>query len=137
MTTRQWTPRSAKILCATAFLLVIVFAGWWALYPGPDDPKGMIYIAWRTGLPTGDPDRELGTMVGDIHRQNLVIGKTKSELIRKFGYVTSFDEASEYYRFCYNTSDYKGTQMLFLRRSNWMVVMRNGRATDLVLLKGC
>jgi len=76
-------------------------------------------------------------MVGDIHRQNLVIGKTKSELIRKFGYVTSFDEASEYYRFCYNTSDYKGTQMLFLRRSNWMVVMRNGRATDLVLLKGC
>jgi hypothetical protein len=96
-----------------------------------------MYIGWRLGLPTVDQDRALGTMVGDVHRETLVIGKTKNELIRKFGYVTSLNEASEYIKYCYNNSDYRGKQVLFLRRSNWQVVMKDGRAESIVLVKGC
>jgi hypothetical protein len=138
MTKRRPAPRFAKILGAFILLAIIVFGGWWAKYPG-DDPKGLLYIGWRIGLPTLDPDRALGTMVGDTHKDALVIGKTKDELIRKFGYVTSLDDpSSQYVKFCYDHIDYyRGKQVLILRRSNWMVVMKDGRAVELVLVKGC
>jgi hypothetical protein len=128
--------RSRKILWLVV-IFVAFFGMWWATYPGPDDPKGIMYIGWRFGLPSLNPDRALGTMVGDIHRENLVIGKTKDELIRRFGYVTTVDQASEYVRYCYFNSPYYGKDVLILRYSNWMVLMDNGRAVDLVLVKGC
>jgi hypothetical protein len=130
---------SGKALGVIILLVVVVLGGWWALYPGPDEPKGMLYIGWRLGLPTMDQDRALGTMVGDVHREGLVIGKSKDELRARFGYVTTLDEpSSEYVRFCYNNYDtYRGKDVLILRRSNWMVVMKDGRAEDLVLVKGC
>jgi hypothetical protein len=137
MTTRRLLVRVGKILGAIILLAIVILGCWWALYPGPDDPKGFMYIGWRLGLPTIDQDRALGTMVGDVHRETLVIGKTKEELIRKFGYVTSLSEASEYIKYCYNNSDYRGKQVLFLRRSNWQVVMKDGRAESIVLVKGC
>ncbi len=107
------------------------------MYPGPYDPKGFMYVGWKLGLPTLDPDRALETMVGDSHTETLVVGKTQSELVKRFGYVTSLNDAAPYYKFCYNTSGYKGSEATFLRRSNWMVVMKDGRATALVLMKGC
>ena len=118
-------------------LVAVVIGVWWATYPGPDDPKGFIYIGWRLGLPTMDQDRALETMVGDIHRDDLVIGKTRDELINKFGYVTTIDRASGYVKYCYTNSPYSGKQVLILRNSNWMVVMKNDRVADLVLAKGC
>jgi hypothetical protein len=128
--------RWMKILGAVILLVIVVFGGWWATYPGPD-PKGFMYIGWRLGLPTLNEDLALGSMVGDIHREDLVIGKTQDELIKRFGYLTSLDDTGGYNKFCYNNSDYKGKQVLFLRRSNWMVVMKDGKAADLVLVKGC
>jgi hypothetical protein len=138
MNIRRPLIRFGKILGAVVLLAVVVLGAWWALYPGPD-PKGFEYIGWRLGLPTRGQDRALGTMVGDVHRETLVIGKTKDELISRFGYVTTLDEpSSQYVKFCYDNSDYyRGKQILILRRSNWMVVMQNGRAVDLVLVKGC
>ncbi len=139
MTARRLMVRVSKILGAIILFVIVIFAGWWALYPGPDDPKGITYIGWRLGLPTVDQDRALETMVGDVHKETLVIGKTKNELISKFGYVTSLDDpSSRYVKFCYDNSDYyRGMQVLILRRSNWMVVMKDDRAVDLVLVKGC
>ena len=76
-------------------------------------------------------------MIDDVHRGDLVIGKTKGELAQKFGYVTTLDEASQYIKYCYDNSDYRGKQVLFLRRSNWQVVMKDARALEIVLVKGC
>jgi len=84
-----------------------------------------------------DLDKATSTMVGDIHPDRLVVGKTKEELVKKFGYVTTLDNASEYLKYCYFNSPYYGKQVLILRSSNWMVLMKNGRAADLILVKGC
>jgi len=139
MAARRSLVQLGKILGGTILLAIVALGGWWATYPGPDDPKGLMYVGWRLGLPTLDPDRALGTMVGDRHRDGLVIGKTREELVRRFGFVTSLDEpSSQYVRFCYNNFDYyRVKQVLILRRSNWMVVMKDDRAVDLVLVKGC
>jgi len=94
-----------EILCGIILLAVVVLGGWWAIYPGPDDPKGFMYVGWRLGLPTLGPDRALGTMVGDGHSKDLVFGKTEAELIKKFGYVTPLSQTDDgYYGFCYRTS---------------------------------
>jgi hypothetical protein len=137
MTQRQKIVKICKIFGAIVALALVFFGGWWALYPGLDDPKGMMYIGWRLGLPTLDQDRALGTMVGDVHRGGLVVGKTKDELIDKFGYVTTLDQASEYVQYCYYNSPYFGKQALVLRHSNWTVLMKDGRATELIIAKGC
>ena len=139
MTARQVVVHCGKTLAAIILFAIVAFGGWWASYPGWYDPKGFLYIGWRLGLPTVDQDRALETMVGDVHRETLVIGKTKGQLTSKFGYLTSLDDpSSRYVKFCYDNSDYyRGKQVLILRRSNWMVVMKDDRAIDLVLVKGC
>ncbi|HTW48507.1 MAG TPA: hypothetical protein VMD92_11185 [Acidobacteriaceae bacterium] len=126
-------------LYTVAGLLVIVFGIVAAslLFPGIDDPKDIRYRAWKVGLYRLDSDQALGTMVGDPQRNELVLGKTKEQLIRKFGYVSSSEEATDYVRHCYADNPYSGKQVLVLRNSNWMVVMQNGVAADLLRVKGC
>jgi len=129
--------RFGQILGLVILFVIVVFGAWWAIYPGPD-PKGFEYIGWRLGLPTLRTDEALGVMVGDHHGRNLVIGKTQGELLKRFGYLLTLDQANSYYRrYCVNPADYVGKEVFMLRQSNWMVVMQNGRAVDLVLLKGC
>ena len=128
--------KSAKIVGFFLVLTMIVIGGWWVVYPG-QDPKGFEYIGWRLGLPSLNPDLALGSMIGDVHRDGLVIGKTRDELVKKFGYVTEVNRHSAYWWYCYFNSPYYGKDVLILRRSNWMVVMKDGRAEELVLLKGC
>jgi hypothetical protein len=107
------------------------------MYHGPGDRKDLRYQAWKLGLYPFDLDQATSTMVGDISPDRLVVGKTKEELIKKFGFVTPLDQASAYIKFCYFNSPYYGKQVLILRHSDWMVVMQGDRAVDLVLLKGC
>ena len=124
-------------LIATVLLIVTGLALWQTLYHGPGDRKDLRYQAWKIGLLPMDLDKATSTMVGDIHPDRLVVGKTKEELVKKFGYVTTLDNASEYLKYCYFNSPYYGKQVLILRSSNWMVLMKNGRAADLILVKGC
>jgi hypothetical protein len=107
------------------------------MYPGPYDSKCIRYQAWKLGIPLLTEDQGLETMVADSHRESLVIGKTEADLTKRFGYVTPMSRASEYYKFCYRTSGRPMQPALMLRNSNWMVLMKDGRAEDLVLLKGC
>jgi hypothetical protein len=137
MSIRRWKITPGKLLIAIGALTVAFLALWQAAYPSWADPKNPQYVAWKLGILPMNLDHVMETMVGDFRSTDLVIGKTQDELIKRFGYVTSLDEASRYYKFCYSTSDYKGKQVLFLRRSNWMVVMQDGRAVGLVLMKGC
>jgi hypothetical protein len=108
------------------------------MYPGYD-PKNIHYVAWKWGLVPIDLDKALEIMVGDgvPSKFPLVIGKSEEDLKKRFGYLRTLDEAAPYYRFCYSTSFWNGKNVKFLRTSNWMVVFEGGKATDLVLLKGC
>ena len=55
----------------------------------------------------------------------------------KFGYVSSINQASPYAKYCYENSPYWGKPVLFLRNSNWMVLMENDRAKELIRVSGC
>lgn len=107
------------------------------MFHGPNDTKDLRYQGWRLGIFPFDLDQATSTMIADAHRDDLVIGKTKEELIRKFGYLTPLDQASQYIKYCYFNSPYYGKLVLILRNSEWMVIMKNDRAEELVLVEGC
>jgi hypothetical protein len=128
-------------LLTTAVALVLAFSfafvGVWAFaYPEPD-PKNIKYVLWKHGLYRMNLDTASGTMIGDANREILVLGKSKVELREKFGYLSTLSEASPYLRGCYENSDWKSTDVLFIRKSLWMIVFSGDKATQLVLIKGC
>jgi hypothetical protein len=117
--------------------VLILSVGVWELLYHSADPKDLRYKGWKLGIYPMDPDSALETMVGDVHRDDLVIGKTEAELIKKFGYVTPMSQADEYNDYCYRTSGRPLQPALILRKSGWIVLMKDGRAEELVLFKGC
>ena len=130
---------SAQTSMAICALALCLFVGGWALtYPDYYDPKGMPYVMWKLGLTRIDPDRALSIMTHTNEPERLVLGKSEEELDRKFGYLTSVDNASPYLRGCYLSSAWNGKPVKFLRSSEWMVIFGdNRRATNLILVKGC
>jgi hypothetical protein len=82
-------------------------------------------------------DTATDTMVGDAGSDKLVVGKTKEQIEKRFGHLLAPDEASPYLRSCYLNSDWKDRSVLFISQNPWMIVFDNGKATDLVLIKGC
>ncbi len=129
--------RRNQLSLAILSILILFPLAWELLYHGPDEPKDLRYKGWKLGVYPMNPDKALETMVGDTYPDKLVVGKTEAELKKKFGYVTPLERTSEYVKYCYNNSDRRGQDVLMLRNSNWMVVMKNGRAQELVLVKGC
>jgi hypothetical protein len=117
-------------------VIVVFFAGWALTYPSSSDPKNVKYVLWKAGLYKVSLDRATTAMIGDPNRDKLVVGKTKEQLRSKFGSLLSPVEASPYLRECYQTSDWKDRDVLFIGRSPWMVVFDGDRATNLVLIKG-
>jgi len=69
------------------FFLVAVVGGWELTYWSESDPKNIKYVIWKTGLYRMNLDSVTGTMIGDPGREKLIIGKTKSELRKRFGYL--------------------------------------------------
>jgi hypothetical protein len=129
--------RKAGVLCSLVLVVAVVFLGGWALtYPSPD-PKSIKYVLWKANLYRLNLDEATGTMVGDRHRDELVVGKTKAQLRRKFGSLLSPADASPYLRGCYQNSAWKDRAVLFIGQSSWMVVFDGDKATNLVLVKGC
>lgn len=130
-----------KKLGARIVAVVLIFIAapvvWILTYPSASDPKNIKYVLWKHGLYRMDLDSASGTMIGDANREMLVLGKTKVELREKFGYLSTLPEASPYLRSCYENSDWKGADVLFIRKSPWMIVFSGDRATELVLIKGC
>jgi hypothetical protein len=108
---------------------------WYATYPETSDPKNIRYVLWKIGLPTLDPDTATGTMIGDGTRDRLVLGKSRRQLQGRFGYLVTSSEASPYLRKCSGT--FAASDILFIRRSPWMVIFDGEKATELVLIKGC
>ena len=130
---RKPVTRAVALVVAFSIAVVIV---WTLTYPEPD-PKNIKYVLWKHGLYGMDLDTASGTMIGDANREILVLGKSKVELREKFGYLSTLSEASPYLRGCYENSDWKSTDVLFIRKSPWMIVFSGDKATQLVLIKGC
>ncbi len=125
-----------RVLYCLLGAVVLVVAVWCCTYSFAHDPKGLGYVLWKSGVYPLNPDRALDVMVGDGDRNKLVFGMTEAELRRKFGYLITPAEASSYLRWCLQTSPWRDSRVLFLRRSPWMVEFEGARASRLILMKG-
>jgi hypothetical protein len=129
--------KSRRFGIALSLLTTFLFLGLWVTtYPGCYDPKNVHYLLWKHGLASIDIDRALSIMTHD-DSQPLVVGKSEDEVRKRFGYLRSLDEARPYLQGCYRESAWNKERVMFLRDSEWMVIFRNGKATDLILVKGC
>jgi len=109
----------------------------WALtYPSESDSKNIKYVLWKHDLYRMNLDTAVGTMIGDISREKLVIGKSKTQLQRKFGYLTTPSDAHPYMKSCYLESPWKGQDVLLIRNGPWIVLFSGENAVDLRLCKG-
>lgn len=128
-----------------------VLVAWLATYPDDVDPKNIYYVLWKHGLNNNmNIDSALVAMSHDVWtvRRKRVRGLTKDQLKARFGYIRTLGEVSPDYQACYFTPGVffslgdravivaKIEDAFFLRDSPWMVVMKNGRAVDLILCKG-
>lgn len=130
---RKRSMRIAIIVLAAAAAFI---GGWILMYPSPGDPKNIKYVLWKAGLYPSYPV-VTSAMVGDCGSDKLVVGKTKAQLQEKFGLLTSLADASPYLVWVYQTSSWKGRDVLFIvGDSSWMVVFDGDKAVDLVLCKG-
>jgi hypothetical protein len=83
-----------------------------------------------------DLDKATGNMIGDGNPKLLVLGKTREQLREQFGYLLSPEKASDYLRGFYSAEGWKRGDVSFIRKSPWMVVFKDGKAEELVLVKG-
>lgn len=118
---------------------------WLGTYPDDVDPKNIYYVLWKHGLNNNmNLDSALAAMSHDVWPVRRVQGLTKDQLKARFGHIRSLQDATPYLQGCYSTPGSAGraeTQgnsedVAFLRDSPWMVVMKNGKAVDLILCKG-
>ena len=131
MTKSRWILLVAALLCGVV-LVVILFNR-----PDPIEATSVRYWAWKHGLAKMDADRALTEMVNDPNRDSIVVGKTEPELVAKFGFTLPIEQASPYVQYCYKNSPYTTSRVFMLRHSNWMVLMRDGKAAQLLRVSGC
>ncbi|MGA2810237.1 MAG: hypothetical protein ABSG16_02475 [Candidatus Acidiferrum sp.] len=131
-------------------LSLFVFYVWLGTYPDDVDPRNIYYVLWKRGLNNNmNLDSALAAMSHDGWPVRRVEGLTKDQLKARFGYVRTLAEVTPYFQACYFTPGVftlgnvgpaeiaaKSEDAVFLRDSPWMVVMKNGKAVDLVLCKG-
>lgn len=132
----------------TLFLLLVgvalLFVFWITAYPDRGDPKNIHYVLWKHGLNRNmNLDDAVGAMTHDTWAVRLVQGMTKDQLKSRFGYVRDYDEVGPYLQQCASpeASGELGLHpnrkdFVYRRDSWWMVIMRDGKAADLVLCKG-
>jgi hypothetical protein len=128
--------RPVKISAFILAAVVMFLCGWAITYPG-SDPKGMKYVFWKAGLYNMNASEATDAMVGDAYRDELVIGKTRTQLQKRFGPLISPADASPYLRGCYQNSAWSRRDVSFIANSAWMVVFDSDKSTELILVKGC
>jgi hypothetical protein len=114
------------------------------LYPEDYDPKNIHYVLWKHGLNANmNLDDAVAGMTHDTWAVNIVKGMSKEQLKSRFGYVRSYQEARPYLQLCYTPETVgelgvhpRGKEGVFLRESDWMAILDDGKTVDLVLCKG-
>lgn len=136
---------AALFVAVGVVLSFAVLAIWLGAYPDNVDPKNIYYVLWKHGLNDNmNLDYALGAMSHDVWPARHVQGLTKDQLKARFGYIRTLEEVTPYYRACHSIpgspgraeTEGRSEDAVFLRDSPWMVVMKNGKAVDLILCKG-
>jgi hypothetical protein len=122
-----------------------LFIEWVKRYPTDYDPKNIEYVLWKHGMNQNmNLDHAVEAMIHDTWAVKLVKGKSKEQLAAQFGYIATYSQARPYDQLC-DTIDAVGQlgihpdvskEVVFLRDSDWMVILDKGKAVDLVLCKG-
>lgn len=124
-----------RIVLICVFEIGLGFVFWYAMYPDSYDPKSIAYIGWKAHLLPMEPRRALSIMTHGANSDRLVVGDTRQESTRRFGFVLTADQVSPYLRdYCAATRP--SADVFFLNSSDYMVVMSNNQAVELVLCKG-
>lgn len=123
-----------KIVLVFALVILVVAGGWKALYPDRDDPKNLHYVLWKWHLASIDLDRAVSVMSHDSASEQMILGKNERSLTSRFGYLLSPEAASPCYRAEAQKAKTNGDKVLFLRRSDYMIVFHDGVATQVILL---
>ena len=108
---------------------------WQTMYPDQYDPKGLHYVLWKHHLAYMDVERASEIITHDRDRNSMILGRTKAELTQRFGYLKSPAEVRLYLRdYCWGARP--GSDAMFLRDRDLMIVFTDGRATDIVTCEG-
>jgi hypothetical protein len=129
----KYLARAVALFSASMCLVIVL---WTLTYPSENDPKNIKYVLWKRDLYPMNLDTAVGTMIGDTSREKLVVGKRKTQLQKKFGYLTSPSDAHPYMKSCYLESPWKGQDVLLIRNGPWIVLFSGENAVDLRLCKG-
>ena len=145
--TKIWLKRAVISFCLVGLGVLLTsacFIHWVVDYPMDYDPKNIEYVLWKHGLNQNmNLDHAVGGMTHDTWAVRLVEGKSKEELKNRFGFIRALNEARPYDQLCSTNGSFgergisaAGKEVVFLRDSDWMVILSNGKAVDLVLCKG-
>jgi hypothetical protein len=145
---KEWLTRLAIGSCLVGLgvlLSWVYFIETVKRYPMDYDPKNIEYVLWKHGLSQNmNLDHALGAMTHDTWAVKLVVGKTREELTERFGTIRTYNQARQYDQYCADLPETvgelgvhsKGKEVVMLRDSDWLVILDNGKAVDLVLCKG-
>lgn len=114
--------------------LVAIAALWAGLYPDKYDPKNLHYVLWKWHLASIDLDRAVSVMHHDRWSDRMILGKGEEALTRRFGYLLRPEDAASCYRDASHEFAANGDKVMFLRRSDYLIVFRDGVATRVILL---
>lgn len=145
--TKVWLTRIVVAFSLVALGILLSYAyfiHWVKAYPTGYDPKNIDYVLWKHGLNQNmNLDNAIGAMTHDTWAVRLVEGQSKEDLKNRFGYIRTLKEARPYDQLCSTNGSVgergiaaAGKEVVFLRDSDWMVILDNGKAVDLVLCKG-
>ena len=116
-------------------VIVAVLGLWQATYPDRYDHKGIHYVLWKHHLASMDLDRASAIIINDPDRDSMILGKTQQQLAHRFGYLRSPVQVSPYLQdYCWAARP--GSDVMFLRDEDLMIVFTNGRASETVTCKG-
>jgi hypothetical protein len=116
-------------------LIAAVLGIWQATYPDRYDRKGIHYVFWKHHLVSMDLDRASAIIINDPDRDAMILGQTKKQLTHRFRYLKTPSEVGPYLRdYCWGARP--GSDAMFLRNSDLMIVFTGGRASETVTCKG-
>jgi hypothetical protein len=128
--------RYILVLIAVAVIVAALYVFLFHIDLPPSDHNSIPYILWRHGYSTMNEKHAVEVMLEDQNRNDLVVGKTQSELAQRFTLITPA-QALPYYRRCYEASAWKGHKALFIKSTPWLIVFNDDKAVELLLVKGC
>lgn len=115
-------------------MLVCLLGVWSYLEPVPSG-KCPQYVLWKLGLIQINRRVIFSSMARDSHREQLVLGHTVAELEGRFGRLRTRAEGTSIQK-----SRIAGwlldKEIRWLDDSPWLVIFEQGRATELLHLKG-